>query len=89
MAYSGALLYVHPKSRPAGVALLTMVGVGGVGAVYGRFCAEHGIPTEPWPTVKAWLSCPRKKDWFLGWLSHGVFAVPAIVELERWRREAR
>jgi len=85
MAWTGLGLFANRRTRPAGCVLLSMVGVGGVGAVYGRFCAEHEIPTEPWPAFLAWLDCPDRYDWFLGWVSHAVFAVPAIVEMRRWR----
>lgn len=58
--------------RRAAVWLWRLVGLGGVGAVYGHYCASKGIDVEPVPILKALIRDDARQEPLRAAAWHGV-----------------
>lgn len=46
--------------RSAAVWFFRLVGLGGIGAVYGHYSGSHGLPVEPYPVVMSLIRRPDR-----------------------------
>lgn len=88
ISFWSALVGIATWSRKKlSVVLLFLVGFGGMGVAYGRFCDKNGLPIEPVALVKAyrqpWIQdrdVHAKEFW-----SHALFAAIGLIRLRRLR----
>lgn len=61
LAATGSLLSLFRPTRRVGVACLELVGVGGVGAVYGWVAGSEDLPVEPVAVVRRLYVHPQRR----------------------------